>query len=108
MPRTMVISRIPVVSRIVVMMAAGLLAVSALMGLPDASAPSYSTVAYSTVGPLSDTSPAAPLSTGKCKKKCKKKYTVSDADLKNLSDDDLTSVATLGTVLAVIALAAVI
>lgn len=101
MPRTRVVSRIPVVSRLVVMMAAGLLAVSALIGLPDGSAPGYSTVAYTTVG---DTAPATPLSTAKCKKKCKK-YRVSDSDLKNLSEND---VAVLGTMLAVVALAAVI
>lgn len=103
MRRTRIVPRIPVVSRIVVMMAAALVAVSALIGLPDQSSPSYSTVAV-----VSDTAPATPLTTGKCKKKCKKKYRVSNSDLKNLSNDDLESVATLGTVLAVIALAAVI
>jgi hypothetical protein len=106
MPRIRVVSRIPVVSRLVVMMAGALLAVSALIGLPDGSAPGYSTVAYSTMAysTVGDTSPATSLSTAKCKKKCKR-YRVSDSDLKNLSDND---VAALGTVIAVIALAAVI
>lgn len=103
MPRTRVVSRIPFASRTVVMMAAALVAVSALIGLPDQSSPGYSTVAV-----VSDTAPATPLTAAKCKKKCKRKYRVTDADLKNLSPDDVESVAALGTVLAVIALAAVI
>lgn len=111
MPRTRVISRIPAVSRIVVMMAAALVAVSALAGLPEAQSPGYpttgySTAGYSTVAQLSDTSPATPVVTGKCKKRCKKRY--SDADLKHLTNGDVESVAMLGTVLAVIALAAVL
>ena len=103
MPRTRVISRIPILSRIVVMMAGSLLAVSALVGLPEASAPSYSTVAV-----VSDTAPATPLSTSKCKKRCKKRYNVRDSDLRHLSNGDVESVAALGTILAVIALAAVL
>jgi hypothetical protein len=106
MPRTTVVSRIPGVSRVVVMMAVALLAVSALIGLPDGR--QVSEASYSTVAVVSDTAPSTPVSTAKCKKKCKKKHYYSDSDLKNLSDRDLESVATLGTVLAVIALAAVI
>lgn len=108
MPRTRVISRFPVVSRVVMMMAASLVAVSAAVGLPDDTAPGYSTVAQ-----VSDSSPDAPPSVAKkCKssgkKGCKKKVSYSDADLKNLSNDDVEAVAALGTVLAIIALAAVI
>jgi len=103
MRRSRFVSRIPFVSRIVVVMAAALVAVSALMGVPDTSAPAYSTVAV-----VSDSSPATPLSEAKCKKRCKRHYRVSDSDLKYLSSHDVESVATLGTVLAVIALAAVI
>ncbi|HEY9417511.1 MAG TPA: hypothetical protein VIQ30_22360 [Pseudonocardia sp.] len=103
MSPTRVIPRIPVASRIVLMMVTAVLAVAALASLPDASAPQYSTVAV-----VNDTSPAAPVSAGKCKKKCKKRYDVRDADLKYLRNGDVGSVAVLGTVLAVVALAAVI
>jgi hypothetical protein len=106
MPRTTVVSRIPGVSRVVVMMAVALLAISALIGLPDGR--QVSGASYSTVAVVSDTAPSTPVSTAKCKKRCKKRYNVRDSDLRNLSEGDLESVATLGTVLAVIALAAVI
>jgi hypothetical protein len=103
-------SRIPGVSRIVMVLAASLVALCAAVGLPDDSAPTYSTAAV-----VSDTSPGAVVGTAKCKSrsgkkgcKYKGKYKYSDEDLRNLSDGDLETVATLGTVLAVIALAAVI
>ena len=101
-------SRIPGLSRIVMVLSASLVALCAAVGLPDASAPSYSTVAQVTV-----TSADSPVAAKKCKsrngKKCgnyKRHY--SDEDLRNLTDGDLESVAALGTVLAVIALAAII
>ena len=101
-------SRIPGVSRIVMVLAASLVALCAAVGVPDDSAPTYSTVAV-----VSDTSAGAVVGTAKCKsrsgkKGCKYKHNYSDEDLRNLTDGDLESVAALGTVLAVIALAAII
>jgi hypothetical protein len=101
-------SRIPGLSRIVMVLAASLVALCAAVGVPDASAPSFTTVAQ-----VSDTSPGSPLAASKCKsrsgkKGCRYKRHYSDADLRNLSNGDLETVATLTTVLAVIALAAVI
>lgn len=101
--------RIPAVSRLVVVLVASLIAVSAAIGVPDVSAPTFSPVAQ-----VSGTSPDTPLSVAKkCKsysgkKGCKNTVKYSDADLRNLSDEDLESVAVLGPVLAVIALAAII
>jgi hypothetical protein len=87
----------------VVMMAGSLIAVSALFGLPEAPAPGYTTAAM-----VSDTAPGTAVSTAKCKKKCRKRHTVSDSDLRDLGVDGVESVAALSTVLAVIALAAVL